>query len=494
MNAKIVGIVAIVAIFVPCAPCHAAQGATLITYPKPGSELKSPENVIRWRIVRPFSKCRLLLGTRPNRGDIFQSSLLPSDTKQARISNVPRDGGEVWVTLRTRDKSGHWHSTSRRYRAPRWKTLIEAEPLTNLSATLMRFIGKDAGLSRFSPLIKYDVGFVRVRYRTTYKGKSVIASGLLSYPLNSPPGYPLMVVQNGMIFADREAPSAFSLSFSDPEKSRFIGYEFLATAGYLVIFPDWIGFGESSEILFPMYHYESSVTASIDMMKATYEWMHSRKIPAGRKLFIAGYSMGGYTANCLLHEIETKRPFGHGKPVAATALGAGGYDLVSVLGSSITGRSTARPAQVAMLLASYNETNSWNRPLTDFFQEPHASAIPRLLDGRFDTDAIGARLPADLSSLLNPGFVDDVLHDREPRFIKALAANSIHDWSPASPVRLYHSRNDERIPFSDSRRTYRNMIRGGSRQVELIELPGEDHYNSVFGFMELVIPWFESLR
>ena len=485
---------AIVAILAPCTRCHAAQEGPLIIYPKPGSELKSPENVIRWRIIQPFSKCRLLLGTAPNRGNIFQSRLLPGDTKQARISNVPRDGSDVWVTLRTRDKSGRWHSISQRYRAPRWKTLIEAEPLINLSAALMRTIAKDAGLSRFSSLIQYDVGFVRVRYRTSYQGKRITASGLLSYPLSSPPGYPLMVVQNGMIFGDREAPSAFSLSFSQPEKSRFIGYEFLATAGYLVIFPDWIGFGESSEILFPMYHYESSATASIDMMKAAFEWMHSRKIPAGDKLFIAGYSMGGYTANCLLHEIETKRPFGPGKPVTATALGAGGYDLVSVLGTSITGRSTARPAQVAMLLASYNETNSWNRPLTDFFRKPHASAIPKLLDGRFDTEAVGSRLPANLSSLLNPAFVDDVLHGREPRFVKALAANSIHDWSPASPVRLYHSRNDERIPFSDSRKAYRNMIKGGSRQVELIELPGDDHYNSVFGFMELVIPWFESLR
>jgi pimeloyl-ACP methyl ester carboxylesterase len=494
VNLKIVCILAIVAILAPWIPCHAAQEGNLITYPKPGSELKPPENVIRWKISQPFSKCRLLLGTRPNRGNIFQSRLLSSATKQARISNVPRDGRDVWVTLRTRDKSGRWHWTSQRYRTPRWKTLIEAQPLTNLSAFLMRFIGKDAGLARFSSLIKYDVGFVRVRYRTTYKGKRIIASGLLSYPLNSPPGYPLMVVQNGMIFGNREAPSAFSLSYTDPEKSRFIGYEFLATAGYLVIFPDWIGFGESSEILFPMYHYESSATASIDMMKAAYEWMESRKIPAGDKLFIAGYSMGGYTANCLLHEIETRRPFGSAKAVAATALGAGGYDLVSALGTSFTGRSTALPPQVAMLLASYNETNSWNRPLTDFFQEPHASAIPRLLKGRFDTEAIGARLPADLSSLLNPNFIDDVLDGREPRFIKALAANSIHDWSPTSPVRLYHSRTDERIPFSDSRKAYRNMIKGGSKQVELIELPGEDHYNSVFGFMELVIPWFESLR
>jgi hypothetical protein len=140
------------------------------------------------------------------------------------------------------------------------------------------------------------------------------------------------------------------------------------------------------------------------------------------------------------------------------------------------------------------KTNAWRRPLTDFFREPHASAIPKLLSGNFDTDQIYDRLPPDLPSLLNPDFVKNVTRGRERTFLDALAANSMHDWSPASPVRLYHSRNDERIPFSDSKNTSQNMINRGSKQVELVTLPGDDHYQSVFGFMELAIPWFESLR
>lgn len=487
-------VLAIAVISAVSAPCHAALEFARITHPQPGARLNSPQSEIRWKKILPVGEYRLLVGTKPNSGNLYRSRVLSGDKTRASVRNIPRKGGDVWVTLRTRDLHGRWHSTSQPYRTPLWHTLVEAKTLTDLSAPLMRFIGKDAGLSRFSALVRHDVRFVRIRYRTTYKGKHIIASGLISYPLDCPPDYPLMVVQNGIIFGNREAPSAFSLSFLKPEESRFIGYEFLATAGYLVMFPDWIGFGDSSEILFPMYNYEYSASASIDMMKATFEWIQSRSIPVGDKLFIAGYSMGGYTANCLLHELETSRPFGSRRPVTATALGAGGYDLVSVMGNAITGRSSARPAQVAMLLASYNETNSWHRPLADFFKEPHASNIPGLLSGRFDTEAISKRLPPDLASLLNPDFVDDLAHGRERRFTRALAANSIHDWSPASPVRLYHSKNDERIPFSDSRNAYRNMINGGSEHVKLVELPGDDHYNSVFGFMELVIPWFESLR
>jgi pimeloyl-ACP methyl ester carboxylesterase len=476
------------------ARCDAAENIARITHPESGATLNSPEDVVRWKKIRSAAKYRLLVGSKPNSGNLYRSRLLHKNSTRASVRNIPRNGRDVWVTLRTRNQRGYWHSSSRLYRTPLWNTLIEAKTLTDLPASLMRFIGEDAGLSRFAPLIRYDVRFVRIRYQTTYKGKRVTASGLLSYPLNSPPGYPVIVAQNGLILGNRQAPSAFSISFAKPETSRFVGYEFLATAGYLVIFPDWIGFGDSSEILFPMYNYEYSAAASIDMMKAVFEWIETRDIPSGEKLFLAGYSMGGYTANCLLHALETTQPFGPGKPVSATALGAGGYDLVSVLGSSLTGDSTTRPEQVSMLLASYNTTNAWRRPLTDFFQEPHASAIPRLLNGRFDTDQINARLPADLSSLLNPGFVKKLLDGREPQLIKALAANSIHNWSPASPVRLYHSRNDERIPFSDSKATFQNMINGGSKKVRLIELPGDNHYNSVFGFMELVIPWFESLR
>lgn len=477
-----------------CGPAYAAETISRITRPAERSELSSPGTVIRWKNLRPAQNHRLLVGTQPKRADLFRSRLLPGDAKQAMARNIPRDGSEVWITLRTRDPQGRWHSDTRPYRAPLWRKLIETETITDLPASLMRLLSENLGLSRFAPLIQYDVRFVRIRYETTYKGRRITASGLLSYPLNAPSGYPLAVAQNGMIFGDLEAPSAFSLSFLNPQDSRFVGYEFLATAGYLVIFPDWIGFGDSSDVLFPMYNYQYSADASIDMMKATFEWIRSKRIPAGNKLFLAGYSMGGYTTNCLLHALETQQPFGPGKSVTAAALGAGGYDLVSVLQSSLDGRSIARPEQIAMLLASYNKTQSWNRPWTDFFQEPYASTLPDLLDGSYVTEQIHALMPARPASLLNPDFVERVRDGRERRFLRALAANSMHDWSPTRPVRLYHSRNDERIPFSDSRKTLQNMIRGGSRQVELIELPGDDHYNSVFGFMELVIPWFESLR
>ena len=55
-------------------------------------------------------------------------------------------------------------------------------------------------------------------------------------------------------------------------------------------------------------------------------------------------------------------------------------------------------------------------------------------------------------------------------------------------LRIIHSINDERIPFSDSEEMYNTMRANGSFSVSLIPIDSEGHFNSGFAFMLNVIP------
>jgi len=82
----------------------------------------------------------------------------------------------------------------------------------------------------------------RITYNTTYFNESITASGVVALPVDYGESLPVISAYRGTIFADSEAPSLTALVY---------GFELLASAGYAVVMPDMIGFGESQRGLFP---------------------------------------------------------------------------------------------------------------------------------------------------------------------------------------------------------------------------------------------------
>ncbi|MFO7750841.1 MAG: alpha/beta fold hydrolase [Desulfobacteraceae bacterium] len=364
-----------------------------------------------------------------------------------------------------------------------WRYLVEATELQTLQPIAFKSLATLIGQNKLSRHFEYPVKIVRLVYETDYKGRKILGSGLFCQPLShDEESFPMMVLQNGMNFADSTAPSQFSYP------DRFIGLEFLASAGYFVIIPDWIGFGTSSDILFPMNNARYAASATIDMIKAAEEYITAQRLTYNDHIFMAGYSMGAYVTSASLRAIEA-RDFRH---ITAAAIGAGGYDLVGVLDSTLAGMNILTPSQLAMVFASYNDTYEWNRPLTDFFNLPFALVIPELISGNYSGTEIDQHLSPDIDTLLNPEFAHRLTSGRETDLIDALRENSVHNWAPLSSLRLYHAANDERIPFADSWNTFLTMQDAGSRTVEFEELVGINHFHAVFDFLASVLPWFET--
>lgn len=359
---------------------------------------------------------------------------------------------------------------------------VSSRLLTTIPKNMLQTMASSSGYSAYSSQIKYGVSVYKVTYTTTYQGKEIQASGLACVPVGITKPAPVLSAQHGTIFAHADAPSNFS---------GLTGFELFAAAGYITLIPDYIGFGESKDILHPYYDQKHSALAVVDMIKAGKSFYKEIKLTASDNLFLTGYSEGGYVTLAAQKEIETNPK--HNIKLTASAAGAGGYDLTSMLSGVASGEPYSYPAYLAYVLMAYHQTNNWQRPLSEIFQEPYASRLPGLFNGSKGGSAINRELTINIEKLFTPTFFQGLQSsDKELVLKQALQDNSLLNWKPVSPTRLYHGTADQIVPFNNSKITYDAFKARGATQVELIPVQGGTHGSAFIPMLQSVIPWMQS--
>lgn len=362
--------------------------------------------------------------------------------------------------------------------------LVSATASGSLSTNTFRALVNFSGYTSFLPYIKYDVDFFKIVYTTPFKGKSIQASGLLCVPKNTPATPSLVSAQHGTMFLDADAPSNFPATTT--------GFELLASAGFVTLIPDYIGYGVSKDTIHPYHDKTHSASAVVDMIKASKTFLENRNQPITNRLFLLGYSEGGYATMAAQQELETN-PI-TGLKLTASAAGAGGYDLQNLLtGIAATPRYN-HPSFIAFIIHAYNAMYNFNRPYSHYFKEPYASKFPGLLDGTKDMLQVDAALSTSPSAWLSTTFYASITQPAgEPAFKQALTNNSFLNWKPLSPTRLYHGTADEIVKFSASQLTYDRFIAAGATNVSLHPIANGTHETSVEPMMLGVLDWFMGL-
>lgn len=359
---------------------------------------------------------------------------------------------------------------------------IRATSCGELSFSTIKSLLKIAGYSDFVKYVKCSIKLYRIYYTTTYQGDTIIVSGLVAYPTDALAPVPTMIVGSGLAFSDEEVPSSFSFP------NQYTGFEFIASLGFFTLIPDMIGHGASKQFIFPIHNYEYSARTMIDLIYAGREFVETQNLEISDKNFMAGYSQGGYIVMSALKMIEEETI--DDIRIDATAAGAGGFNLVDLLKMALDQNYYPAPAHILLLFTSYNEIYHWNRPLTDFFQEPYASMIPELLSGKYNRSEVDEYLPHSLDRLLNPIFLNNLKNNNETALISALTENSVDDWAPLGPLNIIHSIGDETIPFSNSENTYNKMVANGSISVIFTSCDVVGHVASGAPFVEKALKWF----
>ena len=335
-----------------------------------------------------------------------------------------------------------------------------------------------------------DVVLYKITYKTQYKNKGITASGLVALPKTSA-SVPMISFQHGTIAAHSEAPSVTPLGSSD-----LIVYSGLASPGFIAVVPDFIGFGSSSDILHPYYVEEPTATAVIDMIKAAKELAREQGISFNGKLFLAGYSQGGYATMAAHKSIEQNGLSGFN--LIASFPAAGGYDIKSMQEYFFSLTTYGEPFYIAYVALAYkNNYDNWTAPLSDFFNEPYATKIPGLFDGTRNGSQINNELTNYIPQLINSDLKAKIDTDSKYKYaVDAFKENSLVDWKPTTKMFMYHGDADITVPYNNSVITYQKLLSNGASSsiVTLTKLPGADHGSGVLPYIQSFVPIMISLK
>lgn len=322
-------------------------------------------------------------------------------------------------------------------------------------------------------------------YRLTYKtknadGTDITASGAVLVPTKTGP-LSAISVQHGTMFTETDAPSYYTPG----TESTTVGV-LGAALGYLIVYPDYIGYGASKQVPHPYEHRKTTASTSYDMLKAVQEFCKSENISWSNNLYLSGYSQGGGATMALQQKIESEAPMAF--TLKAVSCGAGAYDKLNftkfLLGSPSSGNSLAN-SQYLWVMTTYNRIYNLNRPISYFLNEPYAT--------RVQSQGIAAVIDVSFDKAATDGFKNGILKGTDTDFINALKDNDTYNFVPKVPTLLIYGTADEQVYPLNSLNAYAAMKAQGATTVQLIPLDGQTHTGGISGYLLQTLQFFGSI-
>lgn len=339
------------------------------------------------------------------------------------------------------------------------------------------------------------VSCYHLTYRTPDPRDVLInASGLVCIPSQKSGSSPVISYQHATIFQKSEAPSNL---FASPE--GLVG-ALLAGLGYIVVMPDYLGYGDSASIPHPFLHASTLASASADMNRAARMFLALSSVHASMngQLFLAGYSEGGYATMAAQRLMEQSLPAEF--PVTASEPGAGPYDLSGTTKTILGLPIQAQPAYSGFFFKAYDSLYNAASQLDVYFPAPYADVVRTHFDGTFSlsqiSDALGGS-GVGTNTLFNPAFIADYLGIGQVQLKAVITENDIYNWAPKVATRLFQGVGDDIVPYANTTTAKAAMDKNGSTTVTVVNciagtLP-TTHDNCVKPYAIDMINFFKTL-
>jgi fermentation-respiration switch protein FrsA (DUF1100 family) len=364
--------------------------------------------------------------------------------------------------------------------------LKSAELITTATAAAIYDRHKVAGTRE---IIRHDVNVYRATYTTSdADGVDVVASGAIVVPKISGP-LQTMCYGRGTIVPrhwERRAPSYYDLannqSIYENYEMSFLAATF-ASAGYIVVAPDGIGYGSTNDREHPYIHAATLAQSSLDMLRAAREFTRQKALDPDPRVFITGWSEGGCSGMALHKLIEEtcRDEF----TIGSSSLLAGPYALTAMADLFCSYDEDYPEHQVYYwVLRSMARVYNLKRFFDRIVIPPFAAAL---------AEDVVADAPQNPCLGLDPEFRRSFLDGGEQEMRRALEDNDCYDWKPLAPVFLHHGTHDDIVPFFASQMAYEAMRARGA-QVKLYPYLAKDHYQPVNTYVVTSLADFAGLH
>jgi len=329
--------------------------------------------------------------------------------------------------------------------------------------------------------LKYSVKISRVFYYTEdFHGNKILVSGALLNPITKNTVSLLSIHHGTQTKRDMVA--------SQKPQEIPTGLTGLLTAskGFLTVIPDYPGFGVS-EVLHPYLIADGIVPSIIDLLRASRIYCNQNDIILNHKLFLTGYSEGGYATLATLKAIE--KEYTTEFTVTATAPLAGVFDLYDVAKTIISKDEFPWPFYLAYALTAYNQYYNWEN-LKEIFYSPYAEMMTKMFNGNYLDYEINERFPKQINEFIKPEFKKILIIGNESKFSNAFSKNNLLNWSPGSPLLFIHGDQDITAPYELAVKTVENLNKTTNSTIEFLTLKGHNHETAGFPAIVEMIKWF----
>ncbi|MBA5689776.1 alpha/beta hydrolase family protein [Rugamonas apoptosis] len=395
------------------------------------------------------------------------------------------------------------------------------EPAT-LGAVLKRAQGGALMAIAGEPLCSITV--YQMRYTTGGgRGEATDAGGVLMLPGGEDQRCmgprPVLLYAHGTVL-DRN----FSMARLNGE-ARVVAAMFVAQ-GYIVVAPDYAGYGVSSLPYHPYLNADQQAGDMIDALRAARTALPRLGARTSQKLFVTGYSQGGFVALATQRAMQDRYPDEF--RVTATAGLSGPYALLQMADDIFSGRPNVGITAYLPLLTTAGQKSGatlYTSP-AELYEEPYADGIESVLPAtqRMDDLIKQGKLPAGAlfagdpppqgeaapthfadSNLVRTSYRKAYLQDvaahpcgtdlAQPlachsanRLRQWLQKNDLRNYQPRSPLLLCGGQRDPVVPFANASAAYDYFVAHGvAPQLLDLEAAGPDAYPDIHaGFAQTV--------
>ncbi len=356
------------------------------------------------------------------------------------------------------------------------KYLVKAEAIDSLSVNEVRTqVGAMNAL--YASFVRYGVKAYRITYKTkNTDNQEIEASGAVVIPLigTNDKAVPMISYQHGTIATESQAPSNFNPAGTD---SKLV--ILLSALGYVSVAPDYIGYGVSKNLPHPYEHRQGLSQASLDLLRAAKEYFAKKDTRYwDKRLYLTGYSEGGYATMSLLKKMEEEASGEFN--LRAVSVGSGAYNKTEFMKYIVNNQATTTVGYnrlYAWVLLTYNRIYGLNRPASYYFKEPYASQIPAQVKNLTDLSALN--INTSISNTFTDSFKKALNDGTDTAFLNAVKDNDVYDWKPNTTLWMYHGTADDLVPVLNSQTAFNAMKAKGATKVKYTPLTGKDHTTAV---------------
>ncbi len=325
---------------------------------------------------------------------------------------------------------------------------------------------------------QYGVDYYKITYQTTdVDGSQTIASGGLAVPnTSSCNDFPLAAYCHGTVSEKEAVPSR--------DNSEAFLTKALASTGAVSVAPDYLGLGDNPG-LHPYLHAESQATATLDLIRASREYLQdSTSVTLNGEVFVTGYSQGGHAAMATVKYVQDSGLFNEFDIVAAGPA-SGPYNLSGSQSTVLlSGQPYSNPGYVVYLLFAMNRVyGDIYQSVDELLKSPYDTTIPPLFDGTNDMSFINSQLPNTLSGFIQDSVLANLKADSTQSnhpIWRALKKQDNFDWAPSFPLKMYYCTQDEQVSFQNALDADSAMTANGAANVAAINKGATDHAGCIF--------------